>query len=409
MIHRLGTDRFGILMLAWTLVGYFGLFDFGMGRALTRLVATLLANNRQTAIPSLVWTALALMGMLGILGGCILVALTQILIDNVLKVPSLLRGEVQTSFYILAIAIPIVITSTALRGVLEAYQRFDLVASVQVPLGAWTFLGPLLGLVIHNSLVSVVALLLFGRLVVWVVYLGQCIQVQSNLMHVVEIQRDWIRDLFIFGGWLTLTAVIGPVLLYADRFFVAGILGVSMVAYYATLHEMVTRLLIIPSAVVSVMFPEFSKAFSSGSSSVAVPLYKKAIKYVLGIMSPIVLILFVFANKILSTWLNEDFAHQGTWVIRFLLLGVLINALGLISQAFIQASGFPDWTAKLQLIEVPFFLFYLWILLNQFGINGAALAWLSRVTISAVALAFLSFLRARSISSPTLLPRMENL
>ncbi len=38
LIKGLGTDRFGVLTLAWIVVGYFGLFDLGLGRALTKMV-----------------------------------------------------------------------------------------------------------------------------------------------------------------------------------------------------------------------------------------------------------------------------------------------------------------------------------------------------------------------------------
>src|ERR1700733_1905243 len=36
LVHRLGADRFGVLTLSWAVAGYFGLFDFGLGRALTK-------------------------------------------------------------------------------------------------------------------------------------------------------------------------------------------------------------------------------------------------------------------------------------------------------------------------------------------------------------------------------------
>ncbi|MCU1256814.1 MAG: Membrane protein, partial [Candidatus Angelobacter sp.] len=35
----LGTERLGIISLAWVVIGYFGLFDLGLSRALTKLVA----------------------------------------------------------------------------------------------------------------------------------------------------------------------------------------------------------------------------------------------------------------------------------------------------------------------------------------------------------------------------------
>src|SRR5690349_18426859 len=35
----LGVDAFGILTVAWTIVGYFTFFDLGLGRAVTKLVS----------------------------------------------------------------------------------------------------------------------------------------------------------------------------------------------------------------------------------------------------------------------------------------------------------------------------------------------------------------------------------
>ena len=54
LIGRLGTDRFGVLTLAWILLGYFSLFDLGLGRALTKMVAEQLGLGQERDIPGLV-------------------------------------------------------------------------------------------------------------------------------------------------------------------------------------------------------------------------------------------------------------------------------------------------------------------------------------------------------------------
>ena len=51
LIQGLGTARFGVLTLAWLVVGYFSLFDLGLGRALTKLVAEKLGKGQDDETP----------------------------------------------------------------------------------------------------------------------------------------------------------------------------------------------------------------------------------------------------------------------------------------------------------------------------------------------------------------------
>src|SRR5712691_7432424 len=61
LVEGLGTDRFGILTLAWMVIGYFSLFDLGLGRAVTKFAAELLGSRNSAGFNRLVWTAWYLM------------------------------------------------------------------------------------------------------------------------------------------------------------------------------------------------------------------------------------------------------------------------------------------------------------------------------------------------------------
>src|SRR5262249_43478477 len=61
LVHRLGPQRFGALTLAWIVAGYFGLFDFGLGRALTKMMAEEFARARSERAAAIFSTAFTLM------------------------------------------------------------------------------------------------------------------------------------------------------------------------------------------------------------------------------------------------------------------------------------------------------------------------------------------------------------
>src|SRR6266852_5985624 len=82
LIRELGKERFGVLALAWALIGYASLFDLGLGRALTQLVAKKLGAGEDREVPALVWTSLLLMLFLGMAGAFVAVSLSPWLVHR---------------------------------------------------------------------------------------------------------------------------------------------------------------------------------------------------------------------------------------------------------------------------------------------------------------------------------------
>ena len=144
LINGLGNERFGILTLAWAVTGYFSIFDLGIGRAMTKIIAERLGRGELKDIPSVVWTGILFMLIIGLIGTILLYAVSPYLVEDALTIPIKLQGETIKAFFLLAFTIPIVITATSLRGILEAYQRFDLMNFVRIPLGVLTFVSPLI-------------------------------------------------------------------------------------------------------------------------------------------------------------------------------------------------------------------------------------------------------------------------
>jgi O-antigen/teichoic acid export membrane protein len=385
LIRALGKDRFGILALAWALVGYANLFDLGLGRALTQMVSKKLGAGEHHEVPSVFWTSFLMMMMLGALGGGVVAFASPWLVDHALRVPASLQGETLRSFYLISLSIPLIIGTSGLRGFLEAQQRFDLVNALRVPMGVFTYIGSLLPLPFSGSLVPVVAVLAAGRFIAWTAHLLLCFKVQPELRHRIAWQRSLVGPLMRFGGWMTVSNVIGPLMVTLDRFVIGAYLSVAAVAYYATPYEIATKLWLFPGALVGVVFPAFSNSFAKDRKRTAM-LYDRSVKYVLLLLFPIVLLIVVLAPDALKLWLGSDFAQHSTRVLQWLAVGVFVNSLALVPSALLQGIGRPDLTAKLHMIELPAYLLSIWLLISKRGIEGAAMAWTGRVALDAVIL-----------------------
>ncbi|HEX8830099.1 MAG TPA: flippase [Longimicrobium sp.] len=389
LIHSIGTERFAILSLAWIVIGYFSLFDLGLSRALTQVVADRLGASDGRDLPEVVWTALALMSALGVLGALILAALTPWVVGGGINVPPALRTETVYTMLLLAVGLPFVISAGGLRGVLEAYQRFDVVNAIRIPTGIFSYLGPLVVLPFTRSLAAVVAVLVVGRVAGWLAHLYFCVRLVPELGRRVSLRPRLVAPLLRFGGWITVSNVISPLMTYVDRFVIGALLPVAAVAYYVTPYEVVTRLWVIPGAVSGAVFPALAGSYAANRVR-ARDLFFAGVRATTVAVFPVVLILSTLAPEGLHLWLGGEFARESTPVLRWLAAGILVNSVGQIAAAAVQGAARPDLSAKLHALEFPFYMVSLWVLVRAYGVTGAAIAWTLRVSVDTLVLLFMS-------------------
>lgn len=385
LVRGIGTERFGILSLVWMFVGYFSLFDLGLGKAVTKLVAEKIYTDLEGQISPLFWTSVLMMSVLGLVGSGTMLGLAQWLVCDVLKVSTQFKHETIFSFYTIAFSLPFIVNTSALRGVLIAYQRFGLVNAIRIPQGILNFLAPLAVLPFSRSLAPIVVVLVGVRILVWFAHLYVCLKYYPMLYRHIHVKLSLVRPLLNFGGWMTVTNIVSPLMTYLDRFFIASVVSTTAVAYYAAPYQVVTKLLVVPGALLGVLFPAFSSSLST-SNHRAQQLFENGIQAIFIILFPAISIILLFAHEGLNLWLGVEFADNSTVVLQLLSFGILINSLTLVPFTFIQSAGRPDLTAKFHLLEFPIYLIVLWLILPRYGIVGAAGVWVARVVLDGILL-----------------------
>jgi O-antigen/teichoic acid export membrane protein len=311
------------------------------------------------------------------------------IVFDVLKISSDLRTETLYSFYLLVLSLPIVTTSASVRGILEAYQEFRTINVIRTILGISGFVMPLLCMIFTKSLFWIVLSLVILRIVLWMMYFYKSFKVNPALKSVGMFDRSLLKPIFRLSSWMSVSSIIVPLNIYLDRFMIGAAISASAIALYTTPYELVSKLLIIPSAFAGVMFPAISATYIN-DPDYSKTLLIRASKYIFLILYPIVFLIIAFAPEGMAWWVGEPFAKNSYIVLQILAIGILFNSLGYIPYAFIDGIGRPDVNAKIQIIELPFYFFLLWLGIAKGGITGAAIVWSFRTAIDSVVLWFCS-------------------
>lgn len=380
LISALGTARFGVLTLIWAVSSYFSLFDFGLGRVLTQQVAAAIELREEDRVGRLVGTSMALLLALGILGGALMSLGADQIAAWIRGQPD--AGETAVAVLAMALALPAVTATSGLRGVLEARHEFVAVNAIRLPMGVYTFAGPVAVVMLAGPRLDLIA---------WVLCAGRWLAVAAHAMAVawctprdsgrLAFDRRLLRPLATSGGWMTLSNVVSPLMGYVDRVLLGTLVSAAAVAYYATPMELVIKLSIVPAALTGVLFPAFSAAMARHEPHASLPVFDRSVLWLLCVLWPLCTGLALFAPELLSMWINRDFASTSAPLLQVFALGILVNCLAHVPFTLLQSAGLARTTALIHLVELPFFLAALWLLITHYGAMGAALAWLLRMGV----------------------------
>ncbi len=377
LYKTMGAERFGLLSVAWALLGMFSLFDFGIGRALTRWVAELLRaeDRRGLAMATAVARAVSVV-MGGAASALLLLALWRGGLDR-LGVGPAVAGEAMRSALLLIAGVWLSVYGSALRGGLEGFQDFRRVNLVRIPLGIAIFLLPTLTALVTPDLSLAVAALVAARLV-------------ANLAMARDLARwvtpDWSavtreRALALLGhgGWITLSNLVGPILTYADRFVISALLSPVAVPYFSVPADAISRVVVLPASVATAALPAIAGEAAGARSGAAIRrIVGSATRLVVLGTVPLTLAALLLARPLLELWMGAEFAARSVGVFRWLALGYGLNALAQVPFLAVQAMGRARDTGLWHTAQLAPYVLGLSAATRAYGLEGAAAAWTLR-------------------------------
>ncbi|HEY6867861.1 MAG TPA: flippase [Candidatus Eisenbacteria bacterium] len=389
VVHGLGDSGYGTLAVLVVVLGYFGVLDLGVSQATVKFVSSHLAREEVADVRRVVGTSLVANLALGVTGGIAIASLGPRALIAILHLQGAARAEIGPALLLLGAALPFVLVQGTLQGVAGAHQRF---LEINLISGAAAALQPLSALVLVRlgfGLTAVVLAYVVLRVLsaaTFAIVLGR---IEPELRLRPAFDRATFTRLLRFGGWVLVSSVVGPIMVNADRALIGWLLSAAAVTYYAVPNDVAGRLLIVSGSLTSVLFPAFSMQASAAPAddparapgAASLGLLLRSAKLLLIVLVPAVVLLGAFAPDLFRIWMGAEFARRSPVVLQLLAAGVLVNSLAAMPYTALWGMGRPDVTAKFHLLELPLYLGACMLLIPRAGIEGAAIAWLLRVSL----------------------------
>ena len=384
----LGLVQFGLFSIVLAFVDVLNIFiDLRVWEAATKYVGDYWKEGEKDKACSLIKFFYLIDIITGILAFGAATLTAEIATRYFLKTPG---SEVL--IYVYAFSLLITSPDTTSKAILRVFDKFKAIA----------FIGSFQNFV--KIILVIIAILLdkgiYGILVAFV--LGNFVGFIINFYYVNATLNEhglagwWKRKVFFPGfqfgeifRFLLHTSFYGSLKALKDKYLGILILGYFAGKEAAGLYKLARSFLKIISKIADplyeAIYPELVKVYEGDNIENFVNLIKRATVGMSKIIVPIGIVVFIFADQILSLVYGSEFG-LATGVVRILVFAVIISDLASFTSTAFLAIGNPGLRTKIETIALVVYITLLFILVPYFAQIGAALSLLA----FAVVLAFLN-------------------
>lgn len=339
LIQHFGQEQYALFILAASMPAYASLLDFGVGAALTQHIASYTGESDQTHPDYLKYAALVFYGFTGLIIAVGLVAV-GLLAPSIFKINPTQANEFIKLMSITAIGQALFWPLSIYRHMLAGHRRYTvlslntLIGTIATGLAYWLAIergyNVLELTLVTNFILLAVALLNVG-----------CARRYRSYSEAKKGSKLYVtlRTLFMVSWPIFILQVVDVLFYQQTDSVVLGIFtGMEAITLYEGAGKFNAIVVMLSGMAVSAIMPFAARMHSTNDSQANRVLYVTGTKYLLGVLTPIIVFVSFFAEAILINWLGSDFKGQG--LAAAILLGPhLLVILGLIGDSILMGMG----------------------------------------------------------------------
>jgi O-antigen/teichoic acid export membrane protein len=338
-IHKMGTEHYGLWMLATSALGLMGIAEFGLNTAISKFVAEYVEGRNTDALSAVVSAGLVAYILLGFFLIVPLYVFSPAL-AGIFK-PSQAVSVEQIGLVIRTMSlgfIPLLLRSGAM-AIPIGLQRFQVPVIVTVGYQLLSYTAALMIVFLRGSVAQVVESTVA---VLWVTALGSLFVAWRmlepfNLKFTLTSSKEVLFKMFSFALISGISGLGSQIFSFADRLAVGVVLGLEAVAYYTVIISVAAKILQLSSALTSALMPAVSSWMASGEIRRVRAYFLRATTALLVLNFLVASVLLLLSGTLLRLWMGEAFANHV--LVPFRILIVIYALISLNTPAFFVAYG----------------------------------------------------------------------
>lgn len=385
-LGALGIDQFGIWMLANSILGFSGVFGFGLTDATIRYVVKYRTAGDPAGVLRVIRSTWTLYGGLGLAGAVVVGALAQPAVEGLFRVPEDERHLAIVAIRIAGGGMVVRFLDSVLSAAIQGFERYDVTARVAMGVHALGTTSAIVAALLGAEL-PILMVIVLGGLGAGAVAKAWILRhrfVPGLRLHP-YLDAAAVREVASFGVYSWFQGIGGTLFAHVDRFIVASVLGTAGLTYYTVplqLAQQVHTLLARGSAFV---FPLASAAHERGAVHDLQRIYVRGLRIVASAAVAIAVPLYVLAGDLLRLWVGTEVAAVAEPVLRVLAFATSLFAAGIVPYYVMNATGLLRLNTAFGLLGGAIVAGSSVVLTLAFGLLGAAAARLGNVPTDVVA------------------------
>ena len=373
-VQLLGVEAFGFVGLITILQVLLGSLDLGISATVTKVVSSD-HSNRRSASANAMNTASSVYWVIALL-------IAVLLWLNSAKVAVFWLSRTRLDSATVTLGIQIIAVYLGLRwpvafytGVIGGLQRMEVLNIVKAGVQKLRLVGGVVVLFFVPDLVAFLVWFAISSAVELLVYAVLTYRLLPTLRLWPYFSLASFKDIWKYSAAMNLIALTALVLSQADRLAVTKFLSLEALGYYSIAYNVSIAISLVQSAINSATFPAYSHSFSTGQHTDLLSRYGKASQLMGFVVALPCFALVFFGHEILRIWVNARVADEAALPMAWLALGFFFNAM--VSNAYMAAVACdqPNLPLKINLLALVLYVPALYWLVQQYGISGAAAAY----------------------------------